>query len=208
VYSGTGMYSVGDTKNNPDLKPERTKSIEAGLEMFFLQKRLGFDFAIYKTNTIDQIVPVSVSYATGNDERFLNAGEMQNQGMEIMLFGTPMVNENFKWDIILNWARNVNEVVSLADGVENLQLASLQGGVTINARVGEPYGTIQGTDFVYHANGQKIVGDDGYFKKTGTSDIVLGTMMPDWTGGITNRFSYKTWSFSFLIDWQRGGQIF
>jgi len=208
VYGGTALFSLPNTKNNAELKPERTNSLEAGLEMYFLEKRLGFDLALYKTNTVDQIIPVAVSYTTGYSTKYVNAGEVQNQGVELMVTGTPYVNEVFKWDITLNWAKNNNEVVSLEEGVENLQLASLQGGVTINARVGEPYGTIQGTDYVTDANGNRVVGADGYYKRTSTSDIVLGNINPDWTGGINNRFSYKNWAFSFLIDWQQGGSVF
>jgi len=207
VWAGTALFSVPNTKNNATLKPERTKSIETGLEMYFLQKRLGFDLAIYKMNTVDQIMPVAVSFGTGYLSKYVNAGEIENRGIEIMLFGTPVVNQNFKWDITINWSRNVNEVKSLADGVDNLQLSDLQGGVTINARVGEPYGTIQGTDYVY-LNGEKVVGDNGYYLKSPTSDIVLGNINPDWMGGINNRFTYKNWAFSFLIDWQQGGSIF
>ncbi|MCB0823512.1 MAG: SusC/RagA family TonB-linked outer membrane protein [Bacteroidales bacterium] len=207
VFNGTPLYSLPNTQNNNALVPERSKSIEAGLEMYFLNKRLGFDFAWYKTNTVDQIIPVAVSYTTGFSSKYINAGEVENKGIELMIFGSPVVNENFRWDITLNYAKNNNEVVSLTEGVENIQLAALQGGVTINARVGEPYGTIQGTDYVY-LNGEKVVGDNGYYLKTSTSDIVLGNIQPDWTGGINNRFSYKNWAFSFLIDWQQGGSIF
>ena len=206
-FTGNTLYSVANTKNNPNLKPERTNSIEGGLEMYFLKRRLGFDLALYKTNTVDQIVPVSVSYASGFSAKFVNAGEVQNKGIELMLFGKAIDNENFKWDITLNWARNVNEVVSLQEGIENVQLASLQGGVSINARVGEPYGTIQGTDYVY-LDGQKVVGADGYYLITRTSDIVLGNINPDWHAGLNNRFTYKNWALSFLIDWQQGGSIF
>jgi len=207
VYGSVPMYSLPNTKNNEYLKPERTNSMEAGLEMFFLNKRLGFDFAWYKTNTTDQIIDVAVSTPTGYTRKFVNAGEMENTGVELMLFGSPVAGDNFKWDITLNWAQNKNQVISLAEGVENLQLASLQSGLTINARVGEPYGTIQGTDYVYH-NGQKVVGDNGYYVKTPESDVVLGNINPDWIGGINNRFSYKNWALSFLIDWQQGGSVF
>ena len=133
---------------------------------------------------------------------------VRNKGYELTLRGTPVVNSDFRWDITLNWAQNTNKVVSLEEGLENLQLASLQGGVTINARVDEPYGTIQGTDYVYHENGQPIVGANGYYLKTETSDKILGDINPDWVGGINNAFSYKSWTFSFLIDWQQGGSIF
>jgi len=206
-FSGNTLYSVANTKNNPDLKPERTNSLEGGFEMYFLKRRLGFDLALYKTNTVDQIIPASVSFATGYSAKFVNAGEVENKGIELMLLGKPIVNENFKWDITLNWARNVNQVVSLQEGVENVQLAALQGGVTINARVGEPYGTIQGTDYVY-LDGQKVVGSNGYYKISPTSDIILGDINPDWNAGLNNRFTYKDWALSFLIDWQQGGSIF
>ncbi len=207
VFNGTPLFSLPNTQNNNELVPERSKSIEGGLEMYFLNKRVGFDLALYKTNTINQIIPIAVSFATGFSSKYVNAGEVQNQGVELMVFGSPVANEDFRWDITLNWAKNNNEVVSLAEGVENIQLAALQGGVTINARVGEPYGTIQGTDFIYQ-DGQKVVGDDGYYLRTPTSDIVLGNIQPDWTGGINNRFSYKNWALSFLVDFQQGGSIF
>jgi hypothetical protein len=110
---------------------------------------------------------------------------------------------------MLNWARNRNKVVSLDADLENLQLAALQGGVTINARKGEPYGTIQGTDYIYDSvSGKRVVGANGYYLKTSTSNEILGNINPDWTGGINNKFTYKSWAFSFLIDFQQGGSVF
>ena len=148
-FAGNPLVTVPNTKNNPNLKPERTKSVEGGLEMNFLQNRVGFDLAVYKSNTVDQILPVTVSYATGYASKFVNAGEIQNKGVELKLTGTPLKISGFQWDITVNWTRNRNEVVSLENGIENLQLASLQGGVTINARVGQPYGSIQGTGLCF-----------------------------------------------------------
>ena len=207
-FNGNALFSLPNSKNNAELKPERSKSFEVGLAMTFLQNRLGFDVAYYKTNTVDQLMPVAVSYTTGYSTKYINAGEMENKGIELMLNGTPMKGDNFRWDVNLNWAQNKSLVVSLADGVDNLQLARLQGGVTINARVGEAYGTIQGTDFVTDASGNKVVGSNGYYLKTATSDQILGDINPDWIGGLNNRFSYKNWAFSFLIDWQEGGSVF
>lgn len=209
VFGGTSLFSLPNIKNNEALKPELSTSIETGIEMYFLQKRVGFDLALYKENTVDQIIPVAVSFATGYSQKYVNAGEVENKGIELMLFGAPVVTDNFRWDIVLNWARNVNEVISLQEGVENIQLASLQGGVTINARVGEPYGTIQGTDYIVdEATGQRVVDAQGYYQRSATSDKVLGNINPDWTGGINNKFSYRNWDFSFLIDVQRGGSVF
>ncbi|MGE5420693.1 MAG: SusC/RagA family TonB-linked outer membrane protein [Chloroflexota bacterium] len=206
-FSGNPLASVSSVKNNPNLKPERTKSIEAGLELSFFKGRAGFDLAFYKSNTINQILPVSISYATGYTSKFVNAGELQNKGVELRLSGSPVRTAGFGWDITLNWSRNVNEVVALQQGIENLQIAALQGGVTINARVGEPYGAIQGTDFVY-LNGQKVVQPSGYYQLSPTSDIVIGNVNPDWLAGLQNTFSYKDLSLSFLLDMQQGGDIF
>jgi TonB-linked SusC/RagA family outer membrane protein len=208
---GNPMVSVPITKNNEKLKPERTKSIEAGLEMSFLQGRAGFDFALYKSNTVDQIMPVSVSYGTGYSSKYVNAGEIENKGIELQLNGIPVKVGGFQWSITLNWAKNVNEVISLEEGIDNLQIntGALQGGVSINARVGEPYGTIQGTDFNY-LDGKKLVrsATNGYYQVSSNSDNVIGNINPDWTGGIHNAFSYKNISLSFLIDIQKGGDIF
>jgi len=208
-FGSTPLFSVPSTKNNSQLKPETTKSIEAGLEMTMFHKRFGFDLSWYKNNTVDQIMPVAVSTATGYSYKYVNAGEIQNQGWELMVFGAPVAHSKFRWDITLNWSKNVNKVVSLAEGVDNLQLAALQGGISINARVGEPYGTIQGTDYVYNENGDKVIGSSGYYLRTTTSDVVIGNINPDWIGGLRNKFTFsQNFSFSFLLDWQKGGSVF
>ncbi|MEA2043341.1 MAG: SusC/RagA family TonB-linked outer membrane protein [Bacteroidota bacterium] len=195
-------------KNNPELKPELSSSLEAGLEFSMFNNRVGLDFAAYKTSTVDQVVPLAVSYTTGFSSKYVNIGEVQNQGIEILLRLTPVRTNNFSWDIGFNWAKNVNEVIDLGGDIDNLQIASLQGGVTINAREGEPYGTIQGTDFVYAPDGQKVISGGGYYEHTDANDVVLGNVQPDWTAGITNSFTYKSLTASFLIDAQMGGQIF
>jgi len=207
TFSGTALFSVPSTKNNNALLPENTSSIEGGVELTMLQKKLRFDMSLYKTNTTNQIMPVSVSYATGYSTKYVNAGEVENKGVEIVIGGTPYVKKDFRWDISFNFAKNVNKVVSLKDSIQNLQIAALQGGVSINARVGEPYGTIQGSDYIY-TNGQKTVGANGYYLRTATSDKILGNINPDWNAGMTNKFSYKNWSASFLLDYQKGGSVF
>jgi TonB-linked SusC/RagA family outer membrane protein len=212
-FNGNAMVTVPDTRNNPNLKPERQRAYEAGLEAGFLKNRLGFDLALYDNRTFDQLVPISVSYATGYYRRWINAGEIQNRGVELSLFGTPVKTKDFSWDVKLNWASNRNQVVSLyvdeaGNKVDNLQLGSLQGGVTINARVGEPYGVISGTDYVYHANGEKVIDVNGIYKFSPENDKVLGNVNPDWTGGLSNTFAYKNLALSFLIDMQQGGSVF
>ncbi|MBC7921721.1 MAG: SusC/RagA family TonB-linked outer membrane protein [Ferruginibacter sp.] len=208
---GAPVFSLPSTRNNVNLKPERTRSIEAGVEAAFLDSRLGFDFSWYKTNTLDQILPVSVTAATGYTAKYVNAGEVENKGIEASVYVTPVSAGDFSWTVNLNFARNRNKVLSLYDNVRNILLlppgiTSLQGGITINAGIDEPYGILRGTDYVY-TNGQKTVNADGYYLASPNTSII-GDPNPDWTGGINNTLKYKGLSLSFLIDMRTGGDIF
>lgn len=207
-FNGEPIYTLPNTNKNANLKPERTKSFEIGLEANTLNRRLGFDVTYYKTNTIDQIVSTAVSSGSGFTNAWVNGGNVENRGLEIQLNGTPIKTENFSWDVIVNWSNNKSKVVSLPDGVDNLQIASFQGGVSINATPGEAYGSIKGTDYVY-TNGQPTIDQvTGKYMISSTSDNTIGNVTPDWIGGLRNKFTYKNISFSFLIDTQKGGDIF
>ncbi|MCB0395640.1 MAG: SusC/RagA family TonB-linked outer membrane protein [Flavobacteriales bacterium] len=211
-FGTTPLFSVNHTKRNSELRPEISSSIETGLEMIFLKNKFGFDVAYYNTKTKDQIFPVAVSAATGYTTQYVNAGTVQNSGIELSLNANPYKSDNFKWDIGINWGQNRSKVLELftdASGneVTNLQLGSFQGGITINATKGEAYGTIQGTDFEY-INGKKVVKTNGKYKATSTTDNVLGNINPDWNMGITNSFKYKNLKLSALVDWQKGGDVF
>jgi TonB-linked SusC/RagA family outer membrane protein len=206
-FGSVPVFSVPGTKNNPDLKAERTKSFELGGEMSFLDGRVGFDVTYYKTNTVDQIVPLPVSRASGYSFKYVNAGNVQNKGVELQVFGKPVDSENFKWNVTVNWTRNRSEVVELPEGVDNIQLGSFQGGVSINATLHQPYGTIRGENFQY-LNGKRVVGTNGRYLRSATSNEVIGNITPDWTAGISNRFSYRNIALSFLIDIKKGGDLF
>ncbi|WP_137401305.1 SusC/RagA family TonB-linked outer membrane protein [Echinicola rosea] len=209
AFDDTPLFSMPSSKNNPDLLPERTKSFEIGAEMTFMDAAYGFDVTYYDTRTVDQIIPVTTSTATGFSSRYVNAGELQNAGWEISAFATPIQNQDFSWTINVNWTKNKSKVLSLNGENRNLELASLQGGVTLNAAVGEPYGTIRGRDFVIDTlSGQPMVDEDGRYMVTSESNNVIGDINPDWYGGINNSFSYKNISLSFLIDIQKGGEVF
>lgn len=205
-FAGNPMFSIPGIKNNEKLKPERTKAYEAGLEMAFFHSRLGFDFTYYKQNTVDQILAVAVSQATGYSSKYVNAGDVENRGLELSIYGTPVSNSNFSWKVDVNWSKNQNKVVALAEG-DNLLLASFQGGVSINAALGQPYGQIRGSNFVYTA-GQKTVGANGRYLISPTSNEVIGSVSPDWIGGINNTIKFKGLSMSFLIDIKQGGDVF
>lgn len=203
---------ISTTKNNSNLKPERTKSYEIGLEAAFLKNRIGFDVTYYHNKTVDEIVPVPLSTATGFSFQFLNSAEVLNKGWEVSLYATPVQIKNFSWNFVINWSRNRNEVLSLykdayGNQAQNLLLGSYQGGITVNAALNEPYGVIRGTDFIY-TNGQRTVGSNGQYLKTATSNQAIGNINPDWIGSMNNTFRYKNLALSFLIDVKDGGDVF
>lgn len=206
-WGQNALYSVPSTLNNPDLKPESTSSWEVGLDLKFFKNRLGVDFTYYDMSTTDQIIDFRIPAATGYAYSLMNAGEITNKGMELMLTATPIELDNsFRWDVSVNWAKNKNQVVSLAPGVNNYQLSSGPFSVTVNATVGETYGALMGTDFIYDKDGNKVVDAGGEYL---ASDVkVIGNVLPDWTGGISNTFSFKGLDLSFLIDISKGGQYF
>lgn len=201
------------TKNNSALKPERTASKEIGLELSFLKGRLGFDGSYYSTLTSNEILPVNVSTATGYSFKYLNAGSVRNNGLELSLNGIPLQSKDFKWKINVNYTRARNKVISLfTDGSgqesKNLVLGTYQGGISINASLGEPFGMIRGTDYTYNAKGQRLIDANGGYIKTISSNHDIGNSNANWIGGINNSFTYKNFSASFLIDIRQGGSVF
>jgi TonB-linked SusC/RagA family outer membrane protein len=213
AFGANPQTSLPTTQANNTLRPERTKSIELGIEAAFAKGRAGFDVTYYNARSIDQIFAVSVSTSTGYGSRFLNSGTIRNQGFEVSAYVTPVQSKNFSWTLNANWTRNRNKVLDLYTNpgtglpTDNIVLGSFQGGVTINATLGQPYGTIRGSNFVY-TNGQKTVGANGRYVISTTSNEVIGNQNPDWIGGLNNTLKYKNWSLSWLIDVRKGGDVF
>jgi len=206
-FGSNQQYSVPGTKNNPDLQPVISNTAEIGLEMQFLNRRLGLEVSAYKNVNDGEAFRVPFSTATGYSSRFINAATVENKGLEVQLNVTPFKTNDFAWDIFVNWSTNKNKVTKLAEGIENLRINSFQGGVTLNATVGQPFGVLKGTDFTY-LNGERIVGANGRYVLNQTANNIIGDVNPDWLGGIRNKFTYKNLSFGFLIDMKKGGDIF
>jgi hypothetical protein len=118
-----------------------------------------------------------------------------------------MKTQNFTWNLAVNWSKINNKVLSLYNNQSNLLMQSFQGGVSINATVGHPYGTIQGNDFHY-VNGKREVDTTGYYVFGNETTDIIGDATPKWTGGLTNTFRYKNLALSFLIDMRHGGDLF
>jgi len=207
LIGGNLMFANSSTYVDfKSLRSEKLKSWEFGVEAAMFKNRLSFDVSVYQSNTTDQIFNVPQSTSTGYSTSQINAGEMQNNGVEVSLFGSPVKTKDFEWQVGVNWSKNRNKVVSLNQGRDNLQLASWQNGVSLNATVGQPYGTMRGTDYVYDANGNKTVDEDGYYLMA--TDKVIGNIQADWIGGLSNRLNYKDFSLNFLIDMKKGGSVY
>ncbi|MNX20983.1 TonB-dependent Receptor Plug Domain protein [compost metagenome] len=206
-FGSNQLYSRPNTANNPDLHPVKTTSKELGLEMQFLDRRVGFEVSAYKSLSEDQIFPVDYSTATGNSARYINAGSVENKGIEVIFNAVPFKTKDFQWDLGVNWSKNENTVVALAPGVDVLTIGTFQGGVSIVGTKGHAYGDILGKDFIYSADGQKVT-KNGVYLQTATTNNVIGNITPDWIGGFRNKFTYKQVSLGFLIDVQKGGDIF
>lgn len=209
--NGFSGFTYNDVGGNPDLKAEKTNSYEAGIDLRFFENRLGIDFTFYYSKSTNQILKVPVSPSSGLAEIIKNAGSVRNQGYEITVNANPVNLKGFRWDILLNWSRNENKVLSLAPGVENLFLNGFED-VSIRAFAGQPYGVIYATEWMRDDNGKVIIDDDPSSANYGFPIVdaqsrVLGNINPDWLMGITNTFSYKGLSLSFLIDIKKGGDL-
>ncbi|UZR96991.1 SusC/RagA family TonB-linked outer membrane protein [Chondrinema litorale] len=204
-YGSLPAFSVSDDLNNAALVPEQTTSYEVGIDLRFFTGRLGLDVTYYDNVTTDQILDLSVPAVSGYSRAFVNAGKLTNKGWEVMVNATILkMPSSFRWDMNFNWAMNDNMVVELAEGLDNYQLASW--GPSVNARVGEPYGTIVADGYTYHENGQKLVDEDGFYVRE--TNKVIGSVLADYTGGISNTFSFKGITLSGLIDFQKGGTVY
>jgi len=204
-------YTVSNTLNNRGLKSEKTTSIEAGVDLRFFKNRLGIDVTVYSGKTVDQILPIATTPTTGYYQQFINAGEITNKGIEIGLNATPIISKDFRWDVRFNFGKNENKVVELnADDptLTNIQVGCCQFEVTLNAYEGLPYGTLLGYDFLRDKNGNRLVDPNSGQYLRSTDLVPLGSVNPDFTGGITNTFSWKGFTFSVFVDFRKGGKIY
>src|SRR5699024_6271553 len=146
---------------DPDLKPEFTLSREVGIEMAFWKNRINTNISLYQTNTTDQIISISSSYASGASTLLTNIGELQNRGIEWDLSATIISNNDFQWDIGYNYSNySDNKVLSLTEGVEELTIGGYNAAFTV-AQVGSPYPILKVIGYERDDQGRVIVGDNG-----------------------------------------------
>lgn len=193
---------------NSDLRPLITTSYEAGADLRLFQNRVGVDVALYLNNTRNQIISVPIDRSAGYNATILNAGLVQNKGIEIEAYVKPFVSKRkggFNWRSFGTYAANKNQIVSLAQGVTNYIMSSGPAGRgTIEARPGGTMGDLYGIGYQRSPDGQIVYDATGYPLWTDTA-IYIGNTTPKWRASWGNEFSYKNFRFSFLFDGQFGG---
>jgi TonB-linked SusC/RagA family outer membrane protein len=211
TYNGLPVASISSTTlPNYDIKPYITSSIELGTDLRFLKNRISLDFTYYNKHTTNQILTASIPRSTGYFSKVINAGELANRGFEVLLSGKPVrLSNGFTWDITLNWAKNYSEVVELVEGIPTYLLGQ-DRNIQIYAKPGSKYGDLYVAKYLRDDKGNRIINDQGLpIADGGTSNYqYIGNFNPDWTGGISNTFTYKGLSFYSLIDVRKGGEFY
>lgn len=208
LFGNNPQLHAGSTELNPDLKPEETTSVEAGLDAGFFNDRLHLDVSLYNMNSFNQILAVDVSPSTGFQQELINGGKINNKGVEVELDFTPIKTNQLTWNVMVNYSTNHSRVVRLDKaGMLKSYVLGADGTVQVLAAIDQPYGTLFGTAFERNAKGEIMVGPNG-LPVTDPNNKYLGHYTPDWLGSINNDLTFHNFSLSFLVDASIGGSIY
>lgn len=201
VFTGPDLLPAGNS-----LVPQLQTTFEIGTELQFYKGRIGLDLTYYNSVTSDQILSINVAQSTGFDAVRRNVGEISNSGIEALVSVVPVRNDNFEWELTTNFSQNKQEVVKLAEGLDNLALTSGFSGLSVRAEEGEGFG-LYGAGWDRSPDGDIIINAQTGLRETGPRTR-LGDIFPDYQVGINNRFTYKGVTLSALIDISSGGVLF
>jgi TonB-linked SusC/RagA family outer membrane protein len=205
--AGNGFLQRSSTLPIPGLKPEIVKNIEGSIEARFANNRVGFMATYYKSNSFNQLLTIQLPPATGYATQYINAGNIQNQGFELVANGFPVKNKDFTWEVALNFAVNDNKIKELSDEIKSTPLGGGFGrSATPIVKEGGSYGDLVGQTWARDAKGNLMVTAAGK-PKINTDPTLLGNFNPKQTIGLTNTLNYKAFSFRLLIDGRMGGII-
>lgn len=209
---GNTTAKPGETKYDSTVRSELISSWEAGLEMKFLNNRLGFDIAWYKSNAKRQLMKIPVNEMSGYKYKIINAGNIQNTGIELMINARPVETESFSWDTQINFSKNNNKILDLGPDIPKYELGGAEE-LKVYAVAGGNYGEIWGTKFArvedksspYYG---KLILNEAGLPTTDGEHYKIGDQQPDCMIGWNNTLSYKNFAFSFQFDGRIGGDIY
>lgn len=209
-YPGFTIGMINNyTQPNSDLKPTMTSSYELGAELKFFNGRLGIDLTYYNQTSKDQIISLASSASSGYQSRLINAGKIQNKGIELAINGRVLQIKDFAWDAGFNFSKNSNKVLELVEGMDFFQLADVSwAGVSVGAEVGKDYGSILGTDFKRNENGDILIDKNTGLPLYDENLKTLGNSTWDWTGGFYSTFTYKNFHLYAAFDIKMGADLY
>lgn len=210
VYGSINTLSVPNSINNPNIKPSFSHSYEAGIDLNFFG-RLELNFTYYQQQNENQIIDLNISGASGYSDATINAGLIENKGVELSISGTPVQNQNFSWESTFNFGKNVNEVVELHPDIDVYTHGSTVYSGTasyMNSYEGAAYGRLVGQAYERDEATGKILLDDNNMPIWTDATHDFGSVLPDFTGGLLNVVNYRNFSLGAMIDFQAGGQFF
>lgn len=211
-YNGNTTAGQGKTKFDSSVRSELITSWEAGAELKFFNNRFGIDFAWYKTNAERQLMNIPLNNLSGFENMKVNAGNIENTGIELMVNARPIETPQFSWDTQFNLSKNKSKIIELLPGKPGMRYG-LGGSdaLQVYAVAGGAYGEIWGTKYQRveegEFKGQLLLSDTGLPQAT-SDKYKIGEQQPDFLLGWTNTFNYKNFALSFLIDGRFGGDIF
>ncbi|WP_343701875.1 SusC/RagA family TonB-linked outer membrane protein [Chitinophaga sp.] len=204
-YGGVITYSPRGDLPPADLKPERKRELELGIESKMFNNRFGLEVNYYNGNTYDQIMGLSVAQASGVGTTRINAGQIGHSGLEVMLTGTPVQTKNFSWETVLNFHNDKPMVKKLAQGITSQGLWGMSGASVV-AKEGQPWGQIIVRPYRTNEQGVRIT-EGGYYSTDPTKEEIVGKVLPDILGGFNNTLRYKGLELNFNIDFQFGSTL-
>jgi TonB-linked SusC/RagA family outer membrane protein len=207
-FGNVGGLMWGTTIGNPDLKPEKTTSFEVGAELGFLKNRLSVDVSYYANNSKNQILSIPIPTSTGYSFRVVNAGEIQNKGIELSLRGTPIrTSTGFSVELFATYTKNKSEVVDLLPGIEQVAVGGYSG-MSIVAAKGMPYGMFYAVTNATDAQGRTIVDPETGIPLPSSAAQYLGSYNPKYQASLGGNLRYKNLSLNFLFDTKQGGVFY
>lgn len=210
VYDGTNTLSVPNSLNNPEIEPSFSHSYEGGFDLSFFG-RLKFNFTYYEQQNRNQIIPLDISGTSGYSTAVINAGLIENKGIEVELSGTPIETKDLVWNSTFNLGRNQNQVVELHPDIDvyTHDSQSYSGTASyLNSYEGEEYGSLVSQAYQRDEDTGKILLDDNNLPLWTDPTHNFGSVLPEFTGGFQNTLNYKNFSLAAMISFQSGGQFF
>ena len=205
TYNNTGLGNISSSISpNANLRPLKVQEFEMGLELKTFNSRVNLDFSIYKKNTLDEILNVDISNASGYSQTKVNIGKLQNKGAEVLLTLVPVKTKNLNWETSFNGSYNISKVLQLANGQQRFDVGTGEFFGFVSHEVGLPLASLRGFDYKKDAKGN-IITSNGLFQQGNI--VTYGSAIPKWIGGWQNTINVKGFRIYSQVDFKAGFKI-